>query len=95
MDLEAGVESMKRHMKSASFAKGSYSSMVKRNPILATFMVDRDGRYCLRAMHKGCAFFGCFIIVLGLVAGLVAGLGGEALRDLVSILEYGALACRF
>jgi len=71
MDLEAGVESMKRHMKSASFAKGSYSSMVKRNPILATFMVDRDGRYCLRAMHKGCAFFGCFIIVLGLVAGLV------------------------
>ena len=71
MDLEAGVDTIKRNMKSASFAKGSYSSMVKRNPILATFMVDREGRYCMRAMHKGCSFFGAFLIVLGLVAGLV------------------------
>jgi len=71
MDLEAGVDTIKRNMKSASFAKGSYSSMVKRNPILATFMVDREGQYCLRAMHKGCSFFGAFLIILGLVAGLV------------------------
>ena len=69
LDVEHGVEDLAGHVKSATEAKGSYANVVKQNPIMATYMVDREGRYCAVAMNKICAAVALGLLTASFVAG--------------------------